>query len=191
MAISGPAQGDAQLIGRARAAFGAGQHALALQLARQIPANGAAALDALEVMALAHRALGDVAGTERLLRRAIDMAPARHWPRDDLARLLLETGRADAAERVCREAVAADPGNANAQAMLGNFLSEREELVAGAAHLRKAIALAGPHPLLQANLGRNLARQGRLDEAETLLRQSLATVPDSLPALAWLAEVLE
>src|SRR3569832_2717295 len=148
MAISGPAQGDAQLIGRARAAFGAGQHALALQLARQIPANGAAALDALEVMALAHRALGDVAGTERLLRRAIDMAPARHWPRDDLARLLLETGRADAAERVCREAVAADPGNANVLVLFGFFLSEREVLVAGVVLLCLAFVLAGSLPLL-------------------------------------------
>ena len=191
MGISGAAQGDAQLIGRARAAFGEGRHAAALQLARQVPANGPTALDALEVMALAHRALGDVAETERLLRRAIDIAPARHWPRDDLARLLLDTGRAEAAEQVCREAVAADAANANAQAMLGNFLSEREELVAGASHLRQAIALAGPHPQLQANLGRNLARQGRLSEGEALLRQSLATAPDWLPALAWLAEIQE
>ena len=191
MPISGNENEDALLIARARAAYGAGQHALAAQLAGQVATCRAASLDALEVMALARRAMGNVAETERLLRTAIALAPARHWPRDDLARLLLDTGRADAAEQVCREAVDADPANANAQAMLGNFLSEREELVEGAGHLRDALALAGPHPQLHANLGRNLARQGRLAEAETLLRQSLAAVPDSLPALAWLAEILE
>ena len=191
MPISGNENEDALLIARARAAYGAGQHALAAQLAGQVPTGRAASLDALEVMALAQRAMGNVAETERLLRTAIALAPARHWPRDDLARLLLDTGRADAAEQVCREAVDADPANANAQAMLGNFLSEREELVEGAGHLRNALALAGPHPQLHANLGRNLARQGRLAEAEPLLRQSLAAVPDSLPALAWLAEILE
>jgi Tfp pilus assembly protein PilF len=182
---------DAQLIARARAAYGEGRHALAAQLADQVSTSSAAALDALEVMALAQRALGNVTEAERLLRRAITVAPARHWPRDDLASLLLDTGRTDAAEQVCREAIQADPANGNAQAMLGNFLSEREDLVEGAAHLRSALTLAGPHPQLQANLGRNLARQGRLAEAETLLRQSLVAVPDSLPALAWLAEILE
>ncbi|MDB5712325.1 MAG: sulfotransferase [Sphingomonas bacterium] len=191
MPISGNENDDALLIARARAAYGAGQHTLAARLAGEVPAGRAASLDALEVMALAQRALGDVAETERLLRRAIAVAPARHWPRDDLARLLLDTGRADVAEQVCREAVDADAANANAQAMLGNFLSEREELVEGACHLRNALALAGPHPQLQANLGHNLARQGRLAEAETLLRQSLAAVPDALSTLAWLAEILE
>jgi Tfp pilus assembly protein PilF len=191
MPVSGTANDGALLIARARAAYGEGRHALAVQLAGQVPPNRVDALDALEVMALAHRALGDVVETERLLRVAIATAPERHWPRDDLARLLLDTGRANAAEQVCREAVDADPANANAQAMLGNFLSEREELVEGAVHLRSAIALAGPHPQLQANLGRNLARQGMLAEAEKLLRQSIAAVPDSLAALASLAEILE
>jgi tetratricopeptide (TPR) repeat protein len=183
--------GDSAAIARARAAFGEGRHAVAAQLAGEVLARDAASLDALEVLALARRALGDVAETERLLRRAIIVAPERHWPRDDLARLLLETGRPDAAEQVCREAIEADPANPNAQAMLGNLLSEREELAAGAAHLRNAIALAGPHPQLQANLGRNLARQGRLAEAEALLRAAVAAMPEALPPLAWLAEVLE
>jgi len=75
--------------------------------------------------------------------------------------------------------------------MLGNILSEREELVAGAAHLRRAIALAGEHPQLLANLGRNLQRQGALSEAEPLLRRAVAAMPDALPPLAWLAELLE
>ncbi|MEG3151368.1 sulfotransferase [Sphingomonas sp. ZT3P38] len=179
------------LIARARAAYGAGRHAEAAQLAGAALADHRTELDALEVKALAHQALGDIAEAERLLRAAIAVAPERHWPRDDLARLLLDGGRANLAEQVCRDAIQADPANANAQAMLGNLLSEREELVDGARHLRAAIALAGPHAQLQANLGRNLACQGRLEEAEPLLRQSIEAAPDVLPPIAWLAELLE
>lgn len=179
------------LIGRARTAYGEGRHAEAVRLAQQAAGGGTASLDALEIMALAQRALGNAAEAEHLLRRAITVAPNRHWPWDDLARLLLDTGRPAAAEQVCREAIDSDPANANAQAMLGNLLSEREELVDGAAHLRKAIALAGPHPQLQANLGRNLARQGMLADAEALLREAIAAAPDALAAIAWLAELLE
>ena len=189
--MSSTANNQALLIARARAAYGEGRHALAAQLAQGVLASGTMSLDALEIMALAQRALGNAAEAERLLRRAIAVAPDRHWPRDDLARLLLDAGHPGAAEEVCREAIAADPANANAQAMLGNLLSEREELVDGAAHLRTAITLAGPHPQLQANLGRNLARQGRLADAEALLRTAVAAAPDALPPIAWLAEVLE
>ncbi|GAA0303650.1 tetratricopeptide repeat-containing sulfotransferase family protein [Sphingomonas oligophenolica] len=189
--MGGTANSDSAAIGRARAAFAEGRRRLAAQLAGEVLDRDPMSLDALEVMALVRRASGDVAEAERLLRTAIAAAPTRHWPRDDLARLMLESGRPHVAEQVCRDAIKADPANANAQAMLGSLLSGREELVGGAAHLRAAIALVGPHPQLQANLGRNLARQGRLAEGERLLREAVAGAPESLQALAWLAETLE
>lgn len=179
------------LIGRARDAFGAGRHGEAEQLAAQVRALDPASLDAIEILALVHRARRDDAGAERLLRAAVAIGPAQRWPHDDLAALLFETGRVAEAEAACHAGIAADPGNAQAEMMLGNILSEREELVAGAAHLRRAIALAGEHPQLLANLGRNLQRQGALDDAEPLLRGAVAAMPDALSPLAWLAELLE
>jgi len=178
-------------IADARAAFGAGRHAEAERLARSVLDGDKNALNAIELMALTRRAEGDVGGGEHWLRRAIVVAPGRRWPYDDLAELLIETGRTSEAEAVCRAALAADRDNANAAMMLGNLLSEREELVEGAALLRHAIAIAGEHPQLLANLGRNLQRQGGLDAAEPLLRKAVIAMPDALPPLAWLAELLE
>jgi Tfp pilus assembly protein PilF len=175
----------------ARAAFDAGRHAEAEQLAAEIFARDDQAADALEILALVRRANGDLTGAERWLRRAIATSPARRWPFDDLATLLFETGRVDQAETVCRAALVADHANANAHMMLGNILSEREELVEGADHLRRAIALAGHHPQLVANLGRNLQRQGALAAAEPLLRQAVELQPHALNPLVWLAELLE
>ncbi|QDZ08757.1 tetratricopeptide repeat protein [Sphingomonas panacisoli] len=178
-------------IADARAAFGAGRLGDAERLAGSVLAEDAETLDAIEIMALARRSGGDEQGAEMWLRRAIAVAPERRWPYDDLAELLFEAGRLSEAETVCRAALTADRDNANAAMMLGNLLSEREELVEGAALLRHAIAVAGEHPQLLANLGRNLHRQGALDAAEPLLRKAVAAMPDTLPPIAWLAELLE
>jgi Tfp pilus assembly protein PilF len=179
------------LIARARAAFQAGRHAEAETLAAEARSQDRASLDAIEILALAHRARGDVAGAERLLLEAIAIDSCPRWPHDDLAMMQFDSGRIVEAEAVCRAAIAADSDNPQPEMVLGNILSEREELVAGAAHLRRAIALAGEHPQLLANLGRNLQRQGALSDAEPLLRRAVAAIPDALPPLAWLAELLE
>jgi len=186
-----PFSTTSDLIARARTAFQSGRHAEAERLAAEARARDRASLDAIEILALAHRARGDVAGAERLLREAIAIDSRPRWPHDDLAMMLFDSGRIVEAEAACRAAIAADPGNPHPEMMLGNILSEREELVAGAAHLRRAIALAGEHPQLLANLGRNLQRQGALSDAEPLLRRAVAAMPDALPPLAWLAELLE
>jgi Tfp pilus assembly protein PilF len=180
-----------ELIAHARAVFQAGRHDEAARLAAEALAQAPRSLDAIEILALTHRARGDAAGAERLLRTAMEVDPRPRWPHDDLAMLLFESGRIDQAEAACRAAIAADPDNPQPEMMLGNILSEREELVAGAAHLRRAIALAGEHPQLLANLGRNLQRQGALDQAEPLLRRAVSAMPDAVPPLAWLAELLE
>jgi len=178
-------------IKRARAAIGAESFALAEQEARSLLAADPDDVDALEILFLCQQRFGDAAGAERTLRRVIPLAPARQWPRGDLARLLLGMGRPAEAEQVLAEAVAADPAHADAHAMLGALLSEREALIPGALHLRHAIALAGPNPQLMVNLGRNLMRQGKLDEAEPLLEGVVEMAPNMLPALLYLAELAE
>ncbi len=186
-----PPFSGSDLIARARAAFQAGRVAEAERLAGEARAAEPASLDAIEILALAHRARGDLAGAERLLRAAIAIGPGPRWAHDDLAMMLFETGRVAEAEAACRDAIAADPANPQPEMMLGNILSEREELVEGAAHLDRAIALAGEHPQLLANLGRNLQRQGAFDRAEPLLRRAAAAMPEAPAPLAWLAELLE
>ncbi|MEO7688958.1 MAG: sulfotransferase [Sphingomonas sp.] len=178
-------------IDRARRAFKDGQLDVAAAIVDSLLKTDAACLDALEVKAMVLQSRGDRAGAELTLRQAIAAAPERHWPYDDLARLLLEAGRPADAEIVVRAALAADGTNANAHGMLGVMLSEREELMPGAWHLRRAIGLAGRHPQLLAGLGRNLARQGALEEAEALLREAVEQMPDQLVPRVHLAEVVE
>jgi len=176
---------------RARAAIGAEKFAEAEQHAREVLATESDNVDALEILFLCQQRFGDGAGAERTLRRVIQLAPAKQWPRGDLARLLLGLGRQAEAEQVLAEAVAVDPTHADAHAILGSLLSEREALVPGAAHLQRAIALAGRHPQLLANLGRNLMRQGRLEEAEPLLQAAIEAAPGAVMPLVHLAELAE
>ena len=178
-------------IDRARRAFKDGRLDVAAAIVDGLLKADAACLDALEVKAMVLQARGDHAGAELTLRQAIAAAPNRHWPYDDLARLLLEAGRPADGEIVVRAALAADGANANAHGMLGVMLSEREELMPGAWHLRRAIDLAGRHPQLLAGLGRNLARQGAVEEAEALLREAVELMPDQLVPHVHLAEVVE
>lgn len=182
---------DRDRIQRARAAIGAESFAFAEQEARALLADDPDHVDALEILFLCQQRFGDAAGAERTLRRVIALAPAKQWPRGDLARLLLGMDRPAEAEQVLTEAIAADPDHADAHAMLGSLLSEREVLVPGAAHLQRALDLVGPHPQLMANLGRNLMRQGKLDEAEPLLEGAVKAMPDALTPLVYLAELAE
>ena len=178
-------------INRARHAFRDGRLDVATVIVNGLLKTQPGCLDALEVKAMVLQALGDRAGAEVTLRAAIAAAPERHWPYDDLARLLLESGRPADTEIVVRAALAADGANANAHGMLGVMLSEREELMPGAWHLRRAIDLAGRHPQLLAGLGRDLARQGALEDAEALLREAVELMPDQLVPRVHLAEVVE
>ncbi|THD36728.1 MAG: sulfotransferase family protein [Sphingomonas sp.] len=107
------------------------------------------------------------------------------------ARQLTMQGRSREAEDVCREVLSLDPGNGIAHGMLGMRLSERESLVAGAWHLRRAIEIEGRHPELFAALGHNLIRQGQVDEAEPLLREASAAMPEALLPRAHHAVALE
>lgn len=178
-------------INRARHAFKEGRLDVAAAIVDGLLKTDPVCLDALEVKAMVLQAGGDRAGAEATLRAAIAAAPERHWPYDDLARLLLGSGKPADAEAVVRAALAADGANANAHGMLGVMLSEREELMPGAWHLRRALDLAGRHPQLLAGLGRNLARQGALEEAEALLREAVEQMPDQLVPRVHLAEVVE
>lgn len=175
----------------ARQAARAGRWDLAERHARAMLARDSRSLDALEVLALARRGLGDPAGAEQVLRQAIAIAPLQRWPYGDLARLLIESGRPAHAEAIARQALAADAANADAQMLLGRLLSDRGMPFEGALHLRRAIALAGRHPDLVSALGLALSRQGQLDEARGNLEEAVAADPHGLDSLVALAEVEE
>lgn len=99
-------------------------------------------------------------------------------------------GRAAEAERRLREVIAADPEHAHAHNALGYLLAERNErLTEARALIERALLLGGREPAVVDSLGWVAFREGRLDEAETLLREALRGRPDAEIA-AHLAELL-
>jgi len=179
------------LIESARAAMNAGKVPDAIRLAQAVLAGDPRSIDALEILFLADLARGNQAGAEEKLRHILSVTPDATWARDDLARLLAESGREAEAEIEVRAILAADDGHADAHGLLGGMLSQQELLVEGAIHLRRAIALAGPHPQLLLNLGRNLMRQGALDEAARLAAEAERAAPELLAAAVLAAEIAE
>lgn len=148
-------------------------------------------LDALEIKALAAVERADDDTAERVLRRAIAVAPDRRWPYADLIRLLLKLQRSAEGEAVARAALAADPQNPDAHAMLGSMLAERELWVDAAAHFEQAIALVGNHRQLLTGLGHAWMRGGRLDDAHRVLEAAAKADPAALEPAVYLAEAEE
>lgn len=179
------------VIDAARQAVRSGRWREAESQARAVLSRDPRSIDALEIVALARRELGDAAGAETALRKVLSIAPERRWPYGDLARLLLDTGRSRDAEAISRQALAADDANADAHMLLGRMLCDRGLVFEGAVHLRRAIVLVGRHPELLAALGRALGQRGELHEARLLLEEAIGAMPQDLTALAALAEVEE
>lgn len=180
-----------QLVQRAREALKAGDAEGALELARRIPDDDAASLDALEIKSLVAIHMGDEQTAEIALRRAILANPRLRWPYADLARLLLKSGRADEALEVSRAALGVDADNPDAHALLGAMLSQREVWPQAQVHFERAISIAGPHPHLLTGLGKAQLRRGQLAQARRSLDAAVRAGGATLEPLALSAEVEE
>ena len=91
---------------------------------------------------LRHYKAGNLAEAERLLRRAIELGPARAEPHFVLAALMRKRGERDAARLHLEQAVAADPRHAGAHNNLANLLfTQYEEIDRALEHVRRALAL--------------------------------------------------
>ena len=125
---------------------------------------------------------------ERLLRRAIELAPTFAKPHEDLGYLLVELGRAGEAVEVLRTATRLDPKAEMAFFTLGRALSATGKGTDADAAFeasfklnpeRKKLALAAEHH-----------KAGRNDEAARLYRELLQQSPNNVDAMRLLAGVL-
>ena len=125
---------------------------------------------------------------ERLLRRAIELAPTFAKPHEDLGYLLVELGRAGEAVEVLRTATRLDPKAEMAFFTLGRALSatgkgeDADAAFEASFKLnpeRKKLALAAEHH-----------KAGRNDEAARLYRELLQQSPNNVDAMRLLAGVL-
>jgi tetratricopeptide (TPR) repeat protein len=166
----------AQIAGKARAAFAAGDKVAAERLL--IEAIEAAPLDARALGALyEHRATQPVAA-EALLTRIARLEPDNAAPAMTLAHRLAQRGAFHAAEPHARAAARLAPANPEAHALLGMIYTETQREPLGEPCYRRALALsAKPRADLVADLAWNLRGQGRMAESRRLFEQAHALDP--------------
>jgi len=136
------------------------------------------------------REAGDTAGAYAVLTKAVEEFPESSDLIYDLALMAERMNRVDEAETRLRKIVELKPDDPQALNALGYTLVDRTDRTSeGLALIEKAHKLSPADPFIMDSMGWALYRMGRLDEAETYLKQALAERPDAEIA-AHLGEVL-
>ena len=119
-----------------------------------------------------------------LLQRLVTVAPNNVEAAQELAMLLFQRGDMTAAEHHARNAIRLAPLHPLSHRLMGMILTETQRPHIGEFHYRRALELSGERdPILLANLAWNLKCQGRVTEARTLYRESVAVAPDVFQTL--------
>src|SRR5207253_805103 len=100
---------------------------------------------------------GDQAGSEKALRRAVELAPFYSWPRWHLGNFLLRRGRYDEAFAELRQVAESDPSKRGAVFDLAWMINGGD--------VKAARSLLGDSPSVQADFVSYLLDRGRLDES--------------------------
>jgi tetratricopeptide (TPR) repeat protein len=139
--------------------------------------------------------LGIVLAAQRKQRKAIScfrqvvrLRPGDTVAHANLGNALQQLGRVDDALASLQEALRLDPANAGASYNLGFVLQAQEKWQEAAAAFERAVR-AGDAAALNER-AKTLRRQGRLDEAESCLREAIRLCPDYAEAYHTLGVVL-
>ena len=148
-----------------------------------------------EIEALAARSetlyqAGQLAEAEAACRKLAGMLPNHPMVHYNLARVLKDRGKPDAAATALKKALALAPAMAEGWLNLGTLLGEQGRWSESAEAFERGLAANPQSWQLMTSLGRVRITQGRKREAETLLRRSLALAPQAAPTLVNLANLL-
>jgi tetratricopeptide (TPR) repeat protein len=138
------------------------------------------------------RAESRLPAAEALIRRSVALDPNNVWATQELALLLFNKGDLVEAETHARNAVRIAPRDPQSHNLMGMIMTEGNRPQIGEYHYRKVIELLErPNPIVLANLAWNLKNQGRMDEARSLYRQSVALDPTIIQTLLGWARLEE
>ncbi len=121
---------------------------------------------------------GDLAETERSLRKILDVEPDHSEAMLMLGGLLRALGRLEEAEAIYDRLLRLHPEFAEARLQLGNLRYRQSRLEEAEAAYRAARQMRPDHAETSNNLGAALADQGRLEEAEACYREAIRLRPD-------------
>lgn len=144
------------------------------------PAVSAALL--LSLGALTWRQCAMYSNSESLWRGTISVNPDSWMAQNNLALVLLPTGRVDEAIAHLRKALEIDPDNVETHNNLGHALLQKGRVEESFSHLQKALEMAPNRAAVHYNLGNALLQTGRLDEAIAHLQKALEIDPTYVSA---------
>jgi tetratricopeptide (TPR) repeat protein len=148
-------------------------------------------VEPLRLLAGAKQALGDGAGAEKLLRRALALDPAWTPTLATLGELLLNSGRGSEAEPLLLRAVAGSSPYPRAALLLARYYNDLKRPAQALAVAAPLCTTGNADPELVAQHVAALAALGRHDEAVAGYRRIVAASPNNLAAAHALAIALD
>lgn len=145
---------------------------------------------ALRLQGVLTRDLGDLDRSLKLLRKAVDAAPADPEPAAELGLSYLAAGYLQLAEGAFRKALARDPDSGKALANLGALLQYRGHVQESIECHRRFLALDPDDLEVRCNLATTLVEAGRGDEALAECDRALTAAPGRPEMLATKGAVL-
>lgn len=180
--------GNAELLhAQGRVSLAAGDHQQAVsafnELTQKLPKSPQLQLD----LASARIGLDDLAGAERHLRRALELAPEMPGAQEALVATLLRNGRHDAALAFAKQVQQRQPSSAVGHFFEGDVELQRQRWDAALAAYRQALRLE-PSARSAIRLHTALLAARRTDDAGKLAKSWSAEHPDQVDFTAYLAD---
>jgi tetratricopeptide (TPR) repeat protein len=167
-----------------------GRRDAARRRADRIVAEKSATVDALMLAATTYGRIGDLASTESVLRRAIQVDAARSEPYGMLGQLYAQQGRIDQALREFQAVADRQPKSVGAQTIVAVLLHQQNRKSEAKATYRKVLAIDASAPVAANNLAWLMMEDGEnLDEAVQLAQRAKGRFPESgdiADTLGWL-----
>jgi Flp pilus assembly protein TadD len=124
-------------------------------------------------------AAGEFTKAISLLKRVLDLRPAFHQARRDLAMSCLEIGDIDSAKNHLIEVLRLNPGDAWSWVVLGNIYAKNpKDWPTAETFLRRALEIAPGDPWALNGLATIAGQRGQTDEAVRLFQQAIASKPE-------------
>lgn len=146
-------------------------------------------VDAQHLAGLIQARLGRYIQAHSFLEHAASLAPHNALIHSNLAMVLRELKRSDAAIRAAQQALAIDSELPEAQNNLANALKDKGDLAGAIQHYREAVAHEPSNEQYYENLLGALLEHDALDEAESFGQSLLHRFPESIAGNAGLGEV--
>lgn len=157
-----------------------------------LPAAKLSEAERIAAKASKKAAAGDYHKAIDLFNRALELDPALHASRRDLAMTCLEVGQVDASVDHLIEVLRMNPSDAWALVVLGNiYLGQKRDFPTGERFMRRALEIQPEDSWAANGLAAALHKQNRYEEALPLFDQAIASNPDFPNAYLGKAHVLE